>query len=294
MVVIHAGAGARSADLVEREPECRHALLEALAEAQATLAAGGDAIDAVQGAIIVMERFELFNAGCGSALCSDGTVEMSAALMRGPDRAAGAVAAIRRTRYPIVAARTVLSSPQVLMVGDAADAWAEREGAEQRPNSYFITERQRQRLKNRPAGSPALGPGGGDQATVGAVCRDAGGGLAAGTSTGGIQGQPPGRVGDCPIIGAGTWADHHAAISCTGDGEAFIRCGSARTVAAHVAQGSEIDAAATAALAEVAGLEMSGGLIAIDSHGRVAMPYLTAAMPRGIWRDGDAATVWVL
>lgn len=285
MVVIHAGAGARGTDLIEHEAACRDALLEALADARTTLEAGGGAIEAVQAAIMVMERFPLFNAGCGSALCSDGSVEMSAALMHGPDRAAGAVAAIRHTRYPIMAAGAVLHSPQVLMVGDAADASAERAGAEQCPSHYFITDRQRDRLAHR---------GRGDRATVGAVCRDTGGGLAAGTSTGGIHGQPPGRVGDCPIIGAGTWADRHAAISCTGDGEAFIRCGTARTVAAHVAQGAGVDAAATRALAEVAELRMSGGLIVVDADGRAAMPYLTPAMPRGIWRQDDEATVWVL
>ncbi len=285
VVVIHAGAGARSEHLIEHEAECRRALLEALADAQTTLESGGGAIDAVQVAIMAMERFELFNAGHGSALCSDGSVEMSAALMHGPDRCAGAVAALRHTRHPILAARTVLSSPQVLMVGDAADAWAEREGAEQCPNAYFITERQRNRLRDGARG---------DHATVGAVCLDSDGVLAAGTSTGGIRGQPSGRVGDCPIIGAGTWADRHAAISCTGDGEAFIRCGTARAVALRVEGGGAIREAGREALGEIDQLGMSGGLIAIDSRGRAAMPYLTDAMPRGIWRPGGEATAWVL
>ena len=284
VVVIHAGAGARTCELVEHEADCRRALLQALADARAVLEAGGGAIDAVQAAIMAMEGFELFNAGRGSALCSDGSVEMSAALMHGPDRAAGAVAAIRHTRHPIIAARSVLTSRQVLMVGDAADAWAAREGAEQRPNSHFITERQRRRLRQ------AVGGG---HATVGAVCLDAGGGLAAGTSTGGVGGQPPGRVGDSPIIGAGTWADRHAAISCTGDGEAFIRCGTSRTVAARVERGMGLQEAGREGLAEIGELEMSGGLIAVDRGGRATMPYLTEAMPRGIWRWGDDATVWV-
>jgi isoaspartyl peptidase/L-asparaginase-like protein (Ntn-hydrolase superfamily) len=239
----------------------------------------------VQAAIIVMESFELFNAGRGSTLCADGTVEMSAALMHS-DRAAGAVAVVKRTEHPILGAAAVLRSPQVLMAGDAADALAARAGAAQRPASFFITERQRARLQasERPAA---------EHATVGAVCLDGTGALAAGTSTGGVRGQPPGRVGDSPIIGAGTWADPHAAVSCTGDGEAFIRAGAARYVALLRAQGTPIAEAAELALRDIAHLGGRGGLIAIDSRGDAAMPFLTRTMPRGIWRPGDGATVWV-
>ena len=279
VVAIHGGAGDRGAALLEHEARYHDALLGALADARAALEAGGGAVAAVRAAIVAMESCELFNAGRGSALCSDGTVEMSAALMRSSDGAAGAVAAVRRTENPILAAATVMESAQVLMVGDGV---GERAGLPQRPNSYFVTERQQ-----------AAGAGR-DHGTVGAVCVDADGELAAGTSTGGIRGQPPGRVGDTPIIGAGTWADRHVAVSCTGDGEAFVRVGVARYIAALVGQGLSLSEAADRALGEVASLEASGGLIAVDAHGNTALPFLTKVMPRGVWRAGEEPAVWVV
>jgi L-asparaginase / beta-aspartyl-peptidase len=284
VIAIHAGAGDRVEGLLEDEPEVRRALVQALGAGAAALERGLPASDAAQAAIVVMESCERFNAGRGSALCSDGSVEMSAALMRA-DRAAGAVALVRHTEHPILGAAAVLSSPQVLMVGEAADALAERAGVPQRPNSYFVSERQRQRL--RQAGTRA------EQATVGAVCLDRHGELAAGTSTGGIRGQPPGRVGDTPLIGAGTWADQRVAISCTGDGEAFIRSGTARWIGARVEQAVPLAEAAEGALDQIAALGAGGGLIAIDARGAVSMPFLTRAMPRGVWRAGEGATVWI-
>jgi L-asparaginase / beta-aspartyl-peptidase len=227
-----------------------------------------------------------FNAGRGSALCADGTVEMSAALMRGRDRAAGAVAGIRRTRQPILAARAVLErSPHVLLAGAAADELAVAAGLEQCDPSYFVTDRQRVRLRE----------GGTDFArgTVGAVCRDAGGQLAAATSTGGRRGQAPGRIGDTPVIGAGTWADHRVAVSCTGDGEEFIRAGAARQLALLHESGLALDQAADRALADVAALGGRGGLIAVDGHGGVVMPFTAGAMNRGVWRAGEDPLVWI-
>jgi isoaspartyl peptidase/L-asparaginase-like protein (Ntn-hydrolase superfamily) len=132
-----------------------------------------------------------------------------------------------------------------------------------------------------------------EQATVGAVCLDGRGELAAGTSTGGIRGQPPGRVGDSPLIGAGTWADERVAVSCTGDGEAFIRAGTARWIGARVEHGIPVAEAAERALDEVKALQAAGGLIAVDAGGTASMPFLTRAMPRGLWRPGEGATVWV-
>jgi len=283
-VVIHAGAGDHSRELREREVECRQALTEALRAAESVLAEG--AVRAVEAATVVMENFELFNAGRGSVLCSDGSVEMSAALMRGTDQAAGAVAGLRHTENPVLAAHVVLGSPQVLMIGPSADELAGRQGIRQWPNEHFVTARQESHL--RPGESSQ-----GARATVGAVCLDPQGGLAAATSTGGIRNQPPGRVGDCPIIGAGTWADRWAAISCTGDGEAFIRCATARTLAARVAQGTDLARAAERTLEEVAGLQASGGLIAVGADGNVAMPFLTRAMPRGLCRPGEEPQVWL-
>jgi beta-aspartyl-peptidase (threonine type) len=286
VIAIHAGAGDHAAELREHEQECHDALLEALEAGRRALDAGLDATHAVEAAIVVMEDFALFNAGRGSTLCSDGSVEMSAALMRGSDRAAGAVAGVKHTENPIRGARAVFESPHVLLVGAPADEIAARFGVPQLPQEHFITERQRARLLARDQVQ--------DRATVGAVCLDGRGLLAAGTSTGGIRGQPPGRVGDCPVIGAGTWADGVAAISCTGDGEAFIRTSAARQVAAIIEQGAPVEAAGQRALELVAELRFSGGLVAVDGLGNAALPYLTEVMPRGLWRADRQPMAWVL
>jgi beta-aspartyl-peptidase (threonine type) len=285
MIAIHAGAAAGTSIVVEAEERCREALLEALEDARAVLENGGDAVSAVQAAVMVMEDFELFNAGRGAVLCADGSVELSASLMRGSDRAAGAVAAVKRTKNPIAGALAVLRSDQVLMVGEAADRRAAAAGAEQVDPSHFVTERQRERL--------ARLDGAGDHATVGAVCVDARGQLAAATSTGGIRAQPPGRVGDSPLIGAGTWADAGVAVSCTGDGEVFVRVGVARYIGALVEQGMAVEQACERALAQVRELGGVGGLVAVGARGEAALPFLTAVMPRGIWRAGEEPLAWV-
>jgi L-asparaginase / beta-aspartyl-peptidase len=284
VVVIHAGAGDRGVGVPDGDAAGHGAFVEALEHARACLERGGDAIDAAHGAVASMESFELFNAGRGSVLCSDGTVEMSAALMRGSDRAAGAVAGMRRTRHPITGARLLLTSPSVLLAGDRADAYAEQLGVEQLANAYFVTDRQRTRLAEHTAGA--------EGGTVGAVCLDGTGMLAAATSTGGVRGQPPGRVGDSPLIGAGTWADGRVAVSCTGDGEAFIRSGTARYIATLMERGLALEHAAQRALDDVSGLGGRGGLIGLDSQGAVVMPFLTEVMPRGIWRPGQEPAAW--
>ncbi len=294
------------------------ALMRALARAQAVIEAGGAALDAVQAAVACMEdQADHLNAGRGSVLCADGSFEMSAALMRGEDRAAGAVAGLKRARYPSAAARLVLESHQVLMIGERADAWAAAAGAEQREPEYFVTDRERERLRrllaSLPAGTAAGGAavegtaaggaavegtaaggaavegtaaGGAGGGTVGAVCLDTHGVLAACTSTGGLRGQTPGRVGDTPIIGAGTWADRDVAVSCTGQGEAFIRVGVGRQIAALVAAGGELSQVAMRALQDVSAIGGSGGLIAVDARGSATAPFSTEVMPRGIWRAG--------
>jgi len=285
VVAVHAGAGALGEDLVVHAERSRACLLEAITAARSSLEGGGDAMTAAQAAVEVLESFELFNAGHGSTLCSDGTVEMSAALMRGRDRAAGAVAGVRHTRHPIAAARLVLDDDQVLMIGAAADARAQDGGLEQCDNEHFITARQRARLLARRVAV--------DRGTVGAVCADADGVLAAATSTGGVAGQPPGRVGDSPLIGAGTWADARVAVSCTGAGEAFIRGGTARSIAMLVECAHGLGDAADRALADVVGLGGHGGLIAVGAGGEVVMPFTTQAMPRAVWRDGAQPRAWV-
>lgn len=283
-VLIHAGAGSFSGELTDREDEVRDVLLDVLTQARESLEGGGDAVEVAASAVERMESFELFNAGRGSALCSDGSVQMSAAIMRGRDRAAGAVAGIRRIEHPVRAALALLHSDTVLMVGEGAERWAVGQGLVLREAAFFVTERQTSRLAER------LGPGHG---TVGAVCLDGYGDLAAATSTGGILGQVPGRVGDSPLIGAGTWADARVAISCTGDGEAFIRAAVAHSIAARVQESMDVGAASDLALADVTGLGATGGLIALDQHGGLAMPFSTLAMPRGAWRAGGQPQVWI-
>ncbi|HTX10335.1 MAG TPA: isoaspartyl peptidase/L-asparaginase [Solirubrobacteraceae bacterium] len=287
VILVHAGAGGISDDLREQQSECRAALEQALAAGAAALDDGG-AVDAVSAAVMVMEGFPLFNAGYGSVLCSDGSVEMSAAIMRGSDRAAGAVATLRRTRHPVAAALSLLEAPPVLLAGEPADAHAAGQGLEQHDPSEFVTARQRRRLA-RWLDSRDVS----DRGTVGAVCLDATGLLAAATSTGGRLGQRPGRVGDSPLIGAGTWADRSVAVSCTGAGEAFIRCGAARLLGALVGSGVAVESAAGAVLGEVADCDGVGGLIAVDATGDVAMPFSTDAMPRGVWRPGQGPVVQI-
>ncbi|HWE33621.1 MAG TPA: isoaspartyl peptidase/L-asparaginase [Solirubrobacteraceae bacterium] len=285
VIGIHAGAGPRSPKLRDHYDECHEALERALAAGRELLESGAHAIAVVTAAVTVLEDFELFNAGRGAALCTDGSAQLSASLMRGADRGAGAVAGIRHTKNPILAAAAVLDSLQVLLIGEHADAFAQRHGIDQVANDHFVTERQ---LRNLRAAVSGDSPG-----TVGAVCLDADGALAAATSTGGITGQPPGRVGDSPVVGAGTWADGHVAVSCTGDGELFIRTAAARTVALAVEQGTPLADATRLALNDVKSLGGTGGVIACDAHGRVSLPYSTEAMPRGVWRAGGEPQVWV-
>jgi L-asparaginase / beta-aspartyl-peptidase len=282
IIVVHGGAGAFGPELRDRAAEYHDALATALADGASALAGSGGAVEAVRAAVMAMEDFPLLNAGLGAALCEDGSVELSASVMRGSDRAAGGVALVRRTRYPVAAAAALLDQPEVLLAGERADAFAATCGLEQRDAHEFVTERQRRKLAER------LGADGG---TVGAVSLDASGLLAAATSTGGLQGQRPGRVGDSPVIGAGTWADRQVAVSCTGHGEAFVRTGAARLVAALVAQGVSLQAAARTALDEVAGCAGHGGLIAVDARGRFTWPFSTAAMPRGMLRLGSAPAI---
>jgi L-asparaginase / beta-aspartyl-peptidase len=284
-IVVHAGAGGLSDDLRERETECRVALADALHAGAAELEKGG-AVDAAVAAVMVMEGFPLFNAGYGSVLCSDGSVEMSASVMRGSDRAAGAVAMMRRTRHPVAAALSLVDAPPVMLAGERADDHAAAEGLEQHDPAEFVTDRQRRRLERWL--SQREQP---DRGTVGAVCLDAGGRVAAATSTGGRLGQRPGRVGDSPLIGAGTWADSRVAVSCTGAGEAFIRAGAARLLGALVAQRIPLGSAAETVMGEVAECDGVGGLIAVDTSGNVVMLFSTQAMPRGVWLPGEGATV---
>jgi L-asparaginase / beta-aspartyl-peptidase len=285
-IAVHAGAGPGSTDPAHRE-QALAGLREALARGAQALRDGGEALDAVQAAVAYMEdEVEIFNAGRGAVLTDEGHTELSASVMRGRDRDAGAAALITRSRFPVAAARAILDhSPHVLMSGPAADAFAAAHGVEQCDPSYFVTERQQARLNER--GSDFA------KGTVGAVCLDAGGELAAATSTGGRRGQMAGRVGDTPVIGAGIWADSQIAVSSTGDGEAFIRAVAAHQLATRVAAGQPLDAAAAATLGDVRTVGGTGGMIVIDVSGAVALPFTSAAMNRGVWRPDSEPQAWV-
>jgi isoaspartyl peptidase/L-asparaginase-like protein (Ntn-hydrolase superfamily) len=282
VIAIHAGARG-----VVAEPRLRQhyevMLREALANAQLLLERGDAAVDVVRTVLWIMETLTFCNLYLGAPLCSDGSAELSAAIMRGFDRAAGAVGAVRRTKHPIVTAKLMLDDKEVMRVGDHADGYGAYLGVEQAANLYFINERQRANL--------ALGADDRDRATIGAVCLDATGGLAAGTVTGGLRGQPKGRVGAASLIGAGIWADERVAVSCAGDSEAFIRSGTARHIATLVEGGISLEVATEIALADLERLNRRGGLIAVTADGEASMPFTSKVMVRGVWRPGDAPRI---
>ena len=259
--------------------------VRAAAEAgDAILAAGGSALDAVVAAVRALEDNPEFNAGCGSALTRDGTVETDASVMTGHDQRAGAVAAVPDLGNAVALARAVLDAGEhVILAGPAAWRFAAEVGITPAPEGSLITERARARHR-----AGATGSSGG---TVGAVARDAHGQFAAATSTGGIAGKRAGRVGDSPIPGAGTWADAHAAISATGDGEAVLRVALSRGIAARVAAGTSLRDAVIAGLSELHRVTAgSAGVIAVDARGVIGLQ-LSPAMPiASIVRAGPTIT----
>ncbi|MDE2051890.1 MAG: isoaspartyl peptidase/L-asparaginase, partial [Gammaproteobacteria bacterium] len=230
-IAIHGGAGAVPSTLTaERERQYRDGLAAALDLGYATLAKGGSSLDAVTAAVRTLEDNPLFNAGRGAALTRDGAAELDAAIMEGRQQRAGAVAAVRHVRNPIELARRVMEkSRHVLLVGAGAEEFALEEGLALVPNVYFRTEERRNQLEAERSGRSVSDLFPSSQGTVGAVALDAAGDLAAATSTGGMTNKRQGRVGDSPIIGAGTYAKNGVcAVSATGHGEYFIR-----SVAAH-------------------------------------------------------------
>ncbi len=268
ILAIHGGAGVLSRERLdpEREAAARRALTACLAEGQAALARGRAALDVVEAAVRRLEDEPLFNAGRGSIPTVEGRVEMDASLMDGRARALGAVACVRELAHPISAARLVLEDGRhVLLVGDAAEAFARERGAEVAPNASFLVE-------------ASESPG-----TVGAVAQDAAGHLAAATSTGGIAGQLPGRVGDSPLAGAGTWADDATcAVSATGNGEALVRSAFAHEVHAGIAlAGLPLAEACRRALSQVTALGRTAGCAAVDARGNVSLPFTSVGMYRG-------------
>jgi beta-aspartyl-peptidase (threonine type) len=294
-LVIHGGAGTieRSNLTPEREREYRAGLERALAAGYEILKRGGSSLDATEAAVRVLEDDPHFNAGKGAVFTNAGTNELDAAIMDGKTLKAGAVANLRHIQNPIGLARMVMDkSPHVLMTGDGAETFAKENGVPILPDQkYFFTQERWDALQKMKAAEKNGGVGEkkfiiSDQdrhGTVGAVALDQNGNLAAATSTGGTTNKKAGRVGDSPIIGGGTYANNQTcAISCTGDGEYFIRAVVAHETSALMEhRGMPLRDAAETALDRAKQLGGSGGLIAIDKNGEMALPFNTNGMYRG-------------
>jgi beta-aspartyl-peptidase (threonine type) len=284
-LVVHGGAGSMRPGTLDPESErCARAGLEAaLLAGSSILARRESAIDAVEAAVRVLEEDVCFNAGRGSVLTASGVIELDAAIMDGRTRRAGAVAGLRTTRAPISLARLAMErGPHVFLSGHGADDFAREAGLEQVDNHWFETPERRTQLDH------LLSEGGFDDevkfGTVGAVAVDVDGHVAVATSTGGLTAKRWGRVGDSPLIGAGTYADDRAAaVSATGSGEYFIRAVAAHELTARIRIGREpLQQALDGVLADIASLGGKGGLIAVSPSGEAAWGFTTPAMYRGM------------
>jgi beta-aspartyl-peptidase (threonine type) len=291
LFAIHGGAGTiRRSDLTPaQERAYRAALTTALKAGQEVLRGGGAATDAVKAAIVTMEDSELFNAGKGAVFTTDAGHELDASIMDGDTLDTGAVTGVEHIRNPIKLADAVRTgSRHVMFAGYGAELYAQDKGFELVTQEYFHTDRRWQSLLSAKQGNPEFEFG-----TVGAVAVDRDGDLAAGTSTGGLTNKPVGRIGDSPIIGAGTYARNEtAAVSATGTGEFFIRQAVAHEISAAMEYGKmAIDRAARRGIAKVEELGGDGGVIALDRRGNLAMPFNTEGMYRGyVTRDGEVVT----
>ncbi len=318
-IVLHGGAGVieRSSMTPEAEQGYRDGLRQAITAAGAVLDKGGSAADAVEAAIELLEDNPLFNAGRGAVFAADGTNQLDAAIMDGATLKAGAVADVQHTRHPIALARAVMDrSSNVMMIGPGADAFAAHVGLEQVPASFFFTERRWEALEKqlkaegqpvppRPAGAPpapahALSfleqPDAHKFGTVGMVALDERGNIAAGTSTGGVTAKRWNRVGDSPILGAGTYASNQScAVSATGTGEYFIRLTVARTICALVQyRGMPLQAAVDDVVQKQLGaIHGDGGVIAITPDGQMAWSFNTPGMFRAKLQQGGQPQIGI-
>ena len=291
MLVMHGGAGTitRQSMTPETEKQYRETLEQALRTGYAVLAKGGSSLDAVESSIRLLEDSPLFNAGKGAVFTHEGRNELDAAIMDGKTKRAGSVAGVTVVKNPISAARAVMEkSPHVMMAGHGADLFATQIGLEVVDPSYFWTERRwkelQRELQQEQQSTPVKHLG-----TVGAVALDQAGNLAAGTSTGGTSNKKFGRVGDSPIIGAGTYAENESvAVSCTGTGEYFIRWTAAHDIAAlYKYRGMSVEAAGNEVINhKLKDNNGDGGAIILDAKGNFAMPFNTEGMYRG-WIGPD-------
>lgn len=303
VLVIHGGAGTITKENLtpEKEKEYREALALSLKAGYEKIKEGKTSLEAVEASILVMEDSPLFNAGKGAVLTAEGTVELDASFMQGKDLNAGAVAGVMTIKNPIKAAIAVMNhSPHVMLMGRGAEAFARTQNLELVSNEYFKTPSRMKSLElflelEKRDPQAFLSPK--DHAelldqkygTVGAVALDLEGNISAGTSTGGMTGKKWNRVGDSPLIGAGTYANKQVGISGTGWGEYFIRTTAARSLAAQMEYlNLPVEKAAENVIDQIAALGGDGGLIALDQNGNVAMTFNTKGMYRGaVTEDGD-------
>jgi L-asparaginase / beta-aspartyl-peptidase len=287
-IVVHGGAGVinRAEMTSEREAQYRAGLEEARDAGYTVLERGGSSVDAVTAAVRVLEDNPLFNAGKGAVLNRDGIAELDSSIMDGKTLRAGAIAGVKHVKNPIELARAVMEkSPHVMLAGEGAEEFALEQELTMVPNSYFRTEarvKQLERAQKQPQTTDSRG-------TVGAVARDRNGNLAAATSTGGMTNKRPGRIGDSPLIGAGTYANNAScAVSATGDGEYFIRSVVAHDICALVQyKRVTLEAAAREVIHEkIEGLKATGGVIALDRDGHIVMDFNSGGMFRAA-RDSD-------
>ena len=294
VLVIHGGAGVIRKDLTpEKEKRVRADLTAALEAGYAVLKDGGASLDAVTKAILVLEDSPRFNAGKGAVFTHDGRNELDSAIMDGATLRAGAIAGVHRVRNPVLLARAVMEkSPHVFLTGDGAEDFAKTVGIELVDPSYFRTDERwnqlQEALQKEAAGQQSSLGRAIHYGTVGAVALDKAGHLAAATSTGGMTNKRWGRVGDAPLIGAGTYANTHCAVSATGWGEYYIRSVAAHDICARVEYGKQpVAKAADAVVMDIVPkLGGDGGVIALDANGHFAMPFNTDGMYRG-WVDKD-------
>ncbi len=302
-LVIHGGAGVITREDLSPADEAaiRADLDRALDAGNAVLEDGGTALDAATAAVQVLEDSPWFNAGKGAVFTADGTHELDAAVMEGHTRRAGAVAGVRTVRHPVRLARAVMEhSPHVFLAADGAEAFADtRPELERVPNAWFDTERRRRQLEaaqareQRQAAGEAVDQRGAYFGTVGAVALDARGHIAAATSTGGMTNKRFGRIGDSPVIGAGTYASARCGVSATGWGEFYLRAVAAHDICARVElRGDPIEAAAEDVINRIIpAMGGDGGAIGLDSAGTIVMPFNTGGMYRGwIHPDGRRGT----
>lgn len=285
-LVIHGGAGVieRARMTSEKDRAIRSALDQALQSGSKILASGGSALDAVEAAVRELEDDPNFNAGRGAVFTHDGTIELDASIMDGRNRGAGAVTGVTTTRHPISLARAVMEkSGHVFLSREGADEFSRLQGLEQVPNDWFKTPERLRQLEEKKAKNLSALEVEYKYGTVGAVALDAQGHVAAATSTGGTTGKRWGRIGDSPVIGAGTFADDKsAAVSATGDGEFFIRSVAAHSVAVRAATGEPLGKALESVLADIARIGGKGGMIAVTPKGEVAWSFNTPGMYRGM------------